>query len=110
MRSGHCLNPIPQNPKTLNPKPLNGIHVWLCVAVCVCVWLCGLLWAVSVCVWLCVSVCGCVFVLFAGCVCLCVAVLCVAVWLCVDGSISLEILDGYPTVAVVAKVRLETSI
>ena len=70
---GHCLNLKPQNPKTLNPKPLNGIRVWLCVAVRVCVWLCGLLWAVSVCTWLCVSV--------RGCVCLCVAV-CVCVWLC----------------------------
>jgi hypothetical protein len=55
---------------------------------------------------------GCVgfFVLKAGCVCLCVAVLYVAVWLCVDGSISLEILDGHPAVALVGKVWIETSI
>ena len=58
---------------------------------------------------LCLSVCGCVWLWdFAGCVCLCVAVLRVVVWLCVDGSISLEILDGDPTVAVVANVRFET--
>ena len=61
-----------------------------------------------VCLWLCVSVCGCI--LFGGCVCLCVAVLCVAVWLCVDVSISFEILDGDPTVAVVANVRFDTYI
>ena len=83
----------------------------MCGCVCLCV-------AVSACVWLCVSVSGCVgfffffffFFFFAGWVCLCVAVLCVAVWLCVDGSISLDILNGDPTVAVVANVRFETSI
>ena len=66
--------------------------VCLCVAVCNCVWLCGLVCG------LCVSVCGRVV---CGCV---------VVWLCVDGSISLAIWDGDPTVAVVANVRLETSI
>ena len=39
--------------------------------------------------------------------CLCVAVLWVAVWLCVYASISLEIWDGDPTVAVVANTRFE---
>ena len=100
--------------------------MWVCVVVCVCVWLCGLVWAVSVCVWLCVclcvaasacewlcvSVCGCVGYVFAfaGCAGLRAAVLCVAVWLCMDGLISLEIVVGDPTVAVVAKVRFETLI
>ena len=71
-------------------------------------WLCGMLWAVSVCVWLCVCLCVAVWAV-VGCVCLCVAVLCVAVWLCVDGPISLEIWDGDPTVAAVANFRFETS-
>ena len=53
----------------------------LCVAV-----LCAAVWAVCGCVWL---------------------SLCVAVWLCVDGSISLDFLDGDPTVAVVADFRFE---
>ena len=81
----------------------------LCLSVCGCVCLCV---AVSACVWLCVSVCGCVgFVfVFAGCACLCAAVLCVAVRFCMYGSISLENVDGDPTVAVVANVRFETSI
>jgi hypothetical protein len=65
--------------------------VWACVSVWA-VGLCGLLWAVCVCVWLC-GLC-----------------LCVAVWLRVDGSISLELWDEDPTVAVVANVRLQTSI
>ena len=83
--------------------------VWLYVSVCGCVGCCGLCMSVCGCVCLCVAVLL-FFVLFAGCVCLCVAVLCVVVWLCVDGSISLEMVDGDPTVAVVANVRFETSI
>ena len=78
-----------------------------CVVVCVYVSECGCVGSCG----LCLSVCGCVWLWdFAGCVCLCVAVLRVVVWLCVDGSISLEILDGDPTVAVVANVRFETAI
>ncbi len=80
-----------------------SVCVWLCVSVCGCVCLCV---AVCVRVWL----CGLCFFVFAGCARLCVAVLCVAVWLCVDGSISLKFVDEGPTVAVVANVRFETSI
>ena len=74
--------------------------------------LCVAVWAVVGCVCLCVAVWAYFLSLFVfpGCVCLCVPVLCVAVWLCVDGSISLEIVDGDPTVAVVANVRFDTSI
>ena len=50
-----------------------------------------------------------VFVFVSGCVCLRVAALCVAVWLCADGSISLAFRDEDQTVAAVAHVRFETS-
>ena len=66
------------------------------VAVCVCAWVRGLLRAVRVCMWLCASERECV-----GCceqcmsVCGCAGCLCVAVWSCVAGSISLELGDKY---------------
>ena len=78
------------------------------VVVCVCVWLCGLLWVVCVCVWLYVPLCGCVWL----CVSVCDVCGFVCVWLC--GCVWMAPLawnfgNRDATVVVVANVRFETS-